>query len=107
MVANLQGKKVQTHKDDEVKYIFIPIEQSYNNNLKNILLWTSSGEEERTWATKVSLVGLFEVDWKMPRHNILVEFLNNSKLDSKPNKIKVMMGEEHKITDKHLLVEVF
>jgi hypothetical protein len=26
MVANLQGKKVQTHQDDEVKCIFTPIE---------------------------------------------------------------------------------
>jgi hypothetical protein len=41
MAANLQGKKVQTHEDDEVKYIFIPTEQNYNNNLKNILLLTS------------------------------------------------------------------
>jgi hypothetical protein len=36
MVVNLQGKKVQTQHDDEVKYIFTPIEQSYNKNLKNV-----------------------------------------------------------------------
>jgi hypothetical protein len=74
--------------------------------MKNILLWTSSREEERTWANRASLVGLFEVEWKTPCNNILVEFLNNWKLGSKCNKIKVVMGQEHKIIDKHLLVEV-
>jgi hypothetical protein len=34
MVANMHRKKVQTHWDDEVGYIFTPIEQSYNNNMK-------------------------------------------------------------------------
>jgi len=53
MVVNLHGKKMQIHQDDVVKYIFIPIEHSYNNNLKNILLWTSFGEEERTWANRL------------------------------------------------------
>jgi hypothetical protein len=70
------------------------------------LLWTSFGEEERTWANKIGLVGLFEVEWKIPHHNILVEFLNNWKLDFKHNKIKVMLGEEQKIINKHLLDEV-
>ncbi len=50
---------------------------------------------------------MFEVDWKTPRHNILVEFLNNWKLDSEHKRIKVMLGEEQRIIDKHLLVEVF
>ncbi len=84
---------MHTHYDDEVRYIFTSTEQSYNNNLKNILLWTSFGEEERTWTNIVGLVGLFEVEWKTPCWNILVEFLNNWKLESKHNKIKVMMGE--------------
>jgi hypothetical protein len=46
MVVNLCGKKVQTHQGDEVRYAFTPIKQSYNSNLKNILLWTSFGKEE-------------------------------------------------------------
>jgi hypothetical protein len=71
--------------------------------LKNILLWTSSGEEERAWANKIGLVGLFEIKWKTFRHNILVEFLNNWKLDLEHNKIKVMLGEEQRVIDKHLL----
>jgi hypothetical protein len=71
------------------------------------LLWTSSRKEERAWANKIELVGMFEVDWKTPRHNILVEFLNNWKLDSEHKRIKVMLGEEQRIIDKHLLVEVF
>ncbi len=55
---------------------------------------------------EVILVGMFEIEWKIPRHNILVEFLNNWKLDSKHNRIKVMMVKEQKIIDRHLLVEV-
>jgi hypothetical protein len=47
MVTNLDGKKMHTHSDDEVKYVFTPTKQSYNNKLKNIFLWTSFGEEER------------------------------------------------------------
>jgi hypothetical protein len=42
MVANLCGKKVLIHQDGEIQYVFIPIEHNYNNNLKNILLCTSS-----------------------------------------------------------------
>ncbi len=55
----------------------------------------------------VGLVGLFEVEWKTPHHNILIEFLNNWKLDFEHNKIKVLMVEELKIINKHLLAEVF
>jgi len=68
---------VHTHQDDEIMYVFTPTKQSYNGNLKNILLSTSFGEEERAWANKVRLVNMFNIDWKTPRHNILVEFLNN------------------------------
>ncbi len=52
--------------DDEVRYVFTPIEQNYNSNLKNILLWTSSGEKDRAWANKATSVGLFEIKWKTP-----------------------------------------
>jgi hypothetical protein len=62
--------------------------------LKNILLWTSYGEEEKAWANRIRLVGMFEIEWKTPHHNILVEFLNNWKLDLEHNKIKVMLGDE-------------
>jgi hypothetical protein len=55
MVTNLQGKKVQIEQDDEVKYIFTPIKQSYINNLKNILFWTSFGKEKK-WLNRASLV---------------------------------------------------
>jgi hypothetical protein len=50
MVANLCGKKVSTHWDDDIRYVFTPIEQSYNGNLKKILLWSAR------------LVGLFEIE---------------------------------------------
>jgi len=33
--------------------------------------------------------------------------MNNWKLDPKHNRIKVMLGEEQRTVDKHLLVEVF
>jgi hypothetical protein len=62
--------------------------------LKNILLWTSFGEVEKTYANRTGLVGLFEVEWKTPHHNILVKSLNNWKLDFEHNKIKVMWGQE-------------
>ncbi len=107
MVVNLLGKKVQTHQDDEVMYVFSPINQSYNSNLKNIFLWTSFKKEEKAWANIVVLVGLFEVEWKTPFHNILVDFLNNWKLDYEDNIIKVMLREKQGIINKHLLVEVF
>jgi hypothetical protein len=77
MTTNFQGKKVKTQQDDEVTYIFNPTKQNYNNNLKNIMLWTSVGEEEKKWANRTGLVGSFEIKWKIPYHNILVEFLNN------------------------------
>jgi hypothetical protein len=62
--------------------------------LNNILLWTSSKKEERAWANKARLVNMFEIDWKTPRHNIMVEFMNNWKLDLEHNIIKVMLGDE-------------
>jgi len=58
------------------------------------LFWTSFGEEERAWANKVGLVGLFEIGLKTPCHNILVEFLNNWKLDLEHSRIKVILGDE-------------
>jgi hypothetical protein len=53
------------------------------------------------------LVGLFEVEWKIPFHNILVDFLNNWKLDYEDNVTKVMLREKQRIIDKHLLAKVF
>ncbi len=57
---------MQTHQDDEVSYVFTPIVQTYNNNLKNILLWTNFREEEKTQANNVGLVGPFEIDQRIP-----------------------------------------
>jgi hypothetical protein len=63
-------------------------------------------EKKKAWANKVGFVSMFEIEWKIPRHGILVEFLNNWKLDLEHNKIKVMLGEEQKIINKHVLAEV-
>jgi len=56
---------------------------------------------------RAGLVGLFDIKWKTPRHNILVEFLNNWKLDLEHNRIKVMLGDEQNIIVKLVLAEVF
>jgi hypothetical protein len=53
------------------------------------------------------LVGLFDIEWKIPRNNILVEFLSNWKLYFEHNKIKVMMAKAQRIINRHLLAEVF
>ncbi len=53
------------------------------------------------------MVGLFEIEWKILSHNILVEVLNNWKLDCEHKKIKVMIVEEQKIINRHLLAKVF
>jgi hypothetical protein len=50
---------------------------------------------------------MFEIEWKTPHHNILVEFLNNWKLDFEHSIIKVMLGEEQRIIYKHVLAKVF
>jgi len=107
MATNLRGKKVCIHQDDEIEYIFTPIKQSYNSNLKIILLWTSFGEEEKPLANRIGLVSLFEIEWKTPQHKILVEFINNWKLDLEHNIIKVILGDDQRIIDKHVLVKKF
>jgi hypothetical protein len=49
---------------------------------------------------------MFEIGWKIPYHNIPIEFLNNWKLDLEHNKIKVMLGDGQIIIYKHVLAEV-
>jgi hypothetical protein len=94
MAANLCGRKERIYQDDEIRYVFTSTKQSYNGNLKNILLWTSFREEERAWANKARLVGMFEIEWKTLHHNILVEFLSDWKLDLEHNRIYAMLGDE-------------
>jgi hypothetical protein len=91
-LANLHEKRVHIHQDDEIRYVFTPIELNYNSNLKNVFIWTSSRKEEKAWANKARLVGMFEMKWKTFCHNILVEVLNNYKINIEHNKIKVMLG---------------
>jgi len=106
MAANLPRKKMHIHQNDEIRYVFTLVEHSYNNNLKNIFLWSNFGTKEKTWANRARLVGLFEIEWKTPHHNILVEFLNNWKLDLEHKIIKVMLGDEQTIINKHVLAKV-
>jgi len=63
--------------------------------------------EKKTWANKVGLIGMFEIEWKRPRHNILVKFLNNWRLDPEHNKIKVLLGDKQRIINKRVLAKVF
>jgi len=106
MATSLHGKKMRIHQDDDIRYVFTPTKHSYNSNLKNILFWTSSREEEKTWANSVGLIGMFKIEWKTPCHNILVEFMNNWKLDLEHNVIKVILGDDQRIIDKHVLEKV-
>jgi hypothetical protein len=46
---------------------------------------------------------MFEIEWKTPHHNILVEFLNNWKLDPEHNTIKVLLGDEQRTINKDVL----
>jgi hypothetical protein len=39
-------EKMRIHYDNEIMYVFTPIEHNYNNNLKKILFWTSFGEKK-------------------------------------------------------------
>jgi hypothetical protein len=64
-------------------------------------------ERKRAYTNKTRLIGMFEIEWKTPCHNILVEFMNNWKLDPQHNIIKVMLGDEQRIMDKHELTKVF
>lgn len=57
---------------------------------------TSFREEEKKWANKVGQVYL-RLNGRLPHRNILVEFLNNWKLDFEHKKIKIMMVEEYKL----------
>jgi hypothetical protein len=43
------------------KLIFTPIEQSYIQKLKKITTLVKMGEDEKKWAFRVRLVGLFEL----------------------------------------------
>jgi hypothetical protein len=37
MATNMCRKKMHTHQDDEIRYVFTPTEQSYNGNMKKSL----------------------------------------------------------------------
>ncbi len=64
-------------------------------------------ERKRAYTNKTRLIGIFEIEWKTPCHNILIESMNNWKLDLQHNIIKVMTGDEQRIMDKHVLAKVF
>jgi hypothetical protein len=50
------------------------------------------GEKENTWASIVELVGLFEIDWKAPYHDMLVKLLNTCQI--KKDTIFIRLGKK-------------
>ncbi len=64
------------------------------------------GEVEKRWASKVGLLGLFEVQWRRPQHDLLVEFLNSWKVEKKET-IYVQIVEKVIVVDKHVIIDMF
>ncbi len=62
MATNLCGEKMCIHQDDEIRYVFTPIEQNYNRTF----CFGQALEKKRGWANKVGLIGMFEIEWKTP-----------------------------------------
>jgi hypothetical protein len=52
------------------KLIFTPTEHVYIHELERITTYVRMGKEKKTWVSKVGLVGLFEIEWKIPCHFI-------------------------------------
>jgi len=57
--------------------------------------------EEKTWALKIEFVGLFEIDWKIPCHDLSVEFLNTYHI--KEDIIFAYIQEKAMVIGKHLI----
>jgi hypothetical protein len=43
------------------RLIFTLIKEAYTQKLERIITWVRMGENEKKWASKVGLVGLFEL----------------------------------------------
>jgi hypothetical protein len=52
------------------KLIFTPVEQVYTQELERITTYVKMGKDKKTWAFKVRLVGLFEIEWRISHHFI-------------------------------------
>jgi hypothetical protein len=50
-------------------------------------------EVEKKWASKIGLVGLFEIEWRTPHHDLLVEFCNSWKVENE-NRIYARIKEK-------------
>ncbi len=87
------------------RLIFTPIEHMYIQELERITTWVRMGYDEKQWASTVRLVGLLDLQWRAPHHDLFVEFLNIYQIKGKT--IYVKMGEKNVAIDKHLNVDVF
>ncbi len=63
------------------------------------------GEDEKKWASKVGLVGLFQLQWITPRHDLLVEFFNTYQI--KEDTIYARLIEKNVVIDKISFTYVF
>ncbi len=61
---------------DVTRFFFTPTKQSCSNYVEGIKMSKKMGEGEETWASKVGLVPLLDIDYKEPNHDNLIKFLN-------------------------------
>ncbi len=86
------------------RLIFTPIEHTYSRVGENYNL-VRMGKDEQKWVSIVGLVGLFELQWRVPHHEWLVEFLNTYQI--KGETIDARMRKKTTTIDKCLIVNVF
>jgi hypothetical protein len=65
------------------------------------------GRNERIWASKVGLVGLFEVEWVVPRHELLMDFLKTWKYNKHLNQITKRVTNKGLVIDTHMILQIF
>ncbi len=53
------------------------------------------------------LVGLFEVEWVVPRHELLMDFLNTWKYNKHLNQITIRVANKGLVIATHMMVQIF
>jgi hypothetical protein len=56
---------------EEDCYWFALAPKKYIVKFKWIQMWIGLKRKKRNWANYVGLIGLFEVEWKTPKHELL------------------------------------
>jgi hypothetical protein len=65
------------------------------------------GRNERIWASEVGLVGLFEVEWVVPRHELLMDFLKTWKYNKHLNQITIRVTKTGLVIDTNMTLQIF